>query len=113
MLSKEEFIDILRFMSKKHKQEDKFCGVLEELSGNGSFAETFIYSEYEEKLRELLRNVLHDEDDDLGYFLYELNGIDDVDIIVPDEECPRWEDKIMYNSASSLYDYLASNYKRC
>lgn len=112
MISKEEFIDVLRFISKKHKQEDKFCGVLEEMSGGESFAETFIYSEYEEKLRELLRNILHDEDDDIGYFLYELNGIDDVYIIVPDEKCPRWEDKIMYNSASSLYDYLARSYKR-
>lgn len=105
-MTKEQFIDMLRFMSKKYKQENKLCSVLEEMSDEACYSNAFVYSEYSEKLLELLMHILNDKDNDISYFLYELNGIDDVDIVVPDDKCPKWNDKILYNSASSLYDYL-------
>lgn len=107
MIAKEKFIDTLRFMSKKAAQENKLCTVLEEMSDDCGCANAFVYGEYSMKLLDLLRDSMMDKDDDIGYFLYELGGIDDVDIKVPEGQCPRWDDEVMYDSASSLYDYLA------
>lgn len=110
MIAKEKFIDALRFISKKAAQETKLCSVLEEMSnGQGGYATAFVYAEYSMKMLELLQDSLNDKDDDISYFLYELGGIDDVDIVVPDVKCPRWDDEVMYDSAASLYDYLVRN----
>lgn len=112
MLTKKQFIDMLKFMSKKNKQQDAFCGMLEDMSANSGYVTSFIYSEYEEKLLDLLRDNLDDIDDDISYFLYELGGIADIDTIIPNEKCPTFNDGILYNSAATLYDYLISKQKK-
>lgn len=112
MLTKEQFIDTLKFMSEKYEQQNKFSSLLEEMSNNSGMVCAFIYAGYDHVLLDLLKTTLNDKDDDISYFLYELDGIIDIDKVIPDKDCPRWEDKILYNSASTLYDYLISNYKR-
>ena len=60
-------------------------------------------SEYEAKMLELLGELLHDKNDDISYFLYDLDAVNEKDLIVPQDKCE------LYNSPDTLYDYLIKN----
>lgn len=101
IISKEKFVEILKFMREQSIKQDKFITVLEELSPN-SYCDCFLFSAYENKLIDLLMIMLDDTDEDISYFLYELNWINKEEV----ESSVKEGDKLLYNSPETLYDYL-------
>ena len=70
-LSKTEFTTLIKFITCKHKQETKFCKVLEELSNEAGFCDAFIYTEYEAYLIKLLHQLMNDKQGWIEYWLYD------------------------------------------
>lgn len=106
MITRDKFKDLLLFIQDQVKKELTFMNALESLSP-GEYVNAFIYDQYEQKVIELLENMFNDKSEDIQYFLYELDAENYDNMIVPDEKCPRDKDnKILYNSPETLYDYL-------
>ena len=106
LISKEEFIEYLEFIKDQSDKQLNFMNALEAMCP-GEYVNTFLYSEYEHRLVQLLKNILNDTEDDIEYFLYELSAYDYDHLIVPDEKCPTDKNnKILYNSPETLYNYL-------
>ena len=102
MISKERFIEILKFIQNQESKQDKFIEALELLSP-GSYVDAFIYSEYAQVLIDILSEMFNDENGDIEYFLYELDAINNENLTIPSDLCPY------YNSPDTLYDYLVNN----
>ena len=102
MISKERFIEILKFIQDQENKQNKFIEALELLSP-GSYVDAFIYSEYAQVLIDILAEILHDEDGDIEHFLYEYDAINNENLVIPSGLDPY------YNSPATLYDYLVNN----
>ena len=70
-LSKAEFVEYLNFIVNKHKQECKFCDVLEKISDGGGRADVFLYANYETRLINLLTKIMDDKDKWIEYWAWE------------------------------------------
>lgn len=108
MISKETFIKTLEFIKKKSEQENDFQLALEKLSDEEGYYAPSIYSEYSMMLVKVLGEALNDVDDDIGYFIWELDAFDYPNMKVPEEKCPMYNDKVIYSSPETLYDYLTT-----
>lgn len=109
MITKEEFIDVLKFIKEMRDKQTNFCSVIETLSSSDSYCDIFIYDRYEEQLYKLLSNMFNDELDELGYFLFESNALDNgfkCSPVIRTEE--DGTERVLYDSAETLYDFLIS-----
>ena len=106
MLSKEEFIKTLEFIKDTRVKENKFVEVLETLSPN-NYCNCSLYDEYDDKLINVLESMFEDSYHDISYFIYDCNGLDEKYFDV--EKCPKEDEKYLYTSIETLYDYLISN----
>lgn len=106
MLSKEEFIKTLEFIKDTRVKENKFVETLELLSPN-TYCDCYLYGEYEDKLINVLESMFEDSCNDISYFIYDCNGLDNKYFDV--KRCPKEKGKYLYKSIETLYDYLISN----
>ena len=104
VISKEDFVSYMNFIEKKQLLQNKFCSVLEELSEN-CYCDAFIYSDYEEKLVNLLTQIMEDESELITYKLYEFDQFDAAQKAKQLKETPEVE------TWETVYDYLIENIK--
>lgn len=113
LLSKEEFKQALMDVSDLVYKEDLLCGVLESLTDSAEPVCAFIYSQPIDMILKLLGKMMDDENDEIGYFLYDLDAIDAKDLSVDPNKCPTdpLGGKTPYHDADTLYDYLTGGGK--
>lgn len=113
LLSKEEFKKVLKDVSDLFHKEDMFCAALESLTNNNEPVTAFIYTQPIDMVMKLLGKMMNDEDDDIGYFMYELDAINTDDFHINPDKCPTESDgkTILYHDADTLYDYLTKGKK--
>lgn len=102
MISKERFVELLNFIRIQNIKQENFIKALEELSP-GTYCDCLCYSEYESMLLNLMKEVLNDKDDDIYYFLWDTDWINNN---FDESKCPKVRNKVIYNSPETLYDYL-------
>lgn len=108
ILTKQKFIDYINFIKTQYKNQDKFLDGLEALCP-ACICDAFIYEDYQNKLLDLLSEIMQDNGDDIGFFLFEADYIDLDEKDLNLEMFPRDEnDNPYYTSLSTLYDYLES-----
>lgn len=95
VIKKEQFVAAINLIEESRKKQDTFIAALETLSP-ATYCDCFLYADYEQKMIELLQLILDDIEDDIGYFLYEVE---------PEERAVA---KKQYQSAENLYDYLTT-----
>ena len=115
MITKEDFVDAIHFIQQQEKKADKFMTALEELCPD-NIINAFIYADYEAQLLHILGAALNDTNDEIGYYLYELGGIDQ-DVTVDnhwEHVCfpTNEEGEYIYTSLDTLYDYLIIDYDK-
>ena len=101
LFTREEFVEYIRFIQEQDEKQLKFIDALEALAP-GEYCNVFIYSEYQNKLLELIQRALNDENDDIGYKMYEF------DQFSPREKESQLEETPWLESWETLYDYLAN-----
>ena len=107
VLSKKEFINTLKFIKDRRNKEERFISALESLSPS-TYCDCFIYNEYEEKLINLLEVMFEDDNHDISYFIYDLDGLNKLN----KKHCPKYgNNKYLYTSIETLYDYLVKEMK--
>lgn len=93
ILTKEEFVGYIDFIREQNQKQDRFIDAPEDM------------------LVELIRKILKDKDDDIGYLLYDMDyagkGWKDISRLPRDDN-----GNVLYNSPETLYDYLVSNMKK-
>lgn len=103
MITKEQFLDYINFIKIKRTQQDKLCAILEELCP-GEYCNTFIFTEYEDKLVDLLAHLFNDTTKLIEYKLYEFDDwVSEKEKerqIIETPEVETWD---------SVYDYLIKN----
>lgn len=108
-LTKEEFREQLKRLQHYYHKQDKFCTCLEDIT-NENIIPAFIYTEPMNDIIVLLVKMFNDKNDDINYFLYELDAIDSDTLTVSIDKCPEYEDgSALYHDVDSLYDYLSKN----
>ena len=105
MITKERFVKLLKFIKAQGKKQEKFVHALEELSPK-SYCDCYLYAEYETELVHLLSEILNDDTDDIGHFLYDLDWLNKSKI--EKEKLPQIDGKTIYSSPETLYDYLVN-----
>lgn len=101
MIKKSTFEDIVDFMLKQSKKEDEFCDFLTDLVGSEyGHCTAYIYTRYEDKMLRLLNEVMEDDDNWIGYYIYDFNSFSPKDKEEQLKETPFLE------SPGKLYDYL-------
>lgn len=110
MLSKEEFINALKDIQDLSSKEDSFCTLLENMGQEGETVCAFIYNKPINTILRLLGDVLEDKDDDIGYFLYDMDAISNPDLKpeMPDRVPTDFTGKGLYPDVENLYDYLVN-----
>lgn len=106
MLSKKQFVETINFIKREREKEREFVRMLEKLSP-GSYCDCYLYDEYEQKMIELLENMFEDNMHDISYFCYDCNGLDKFE----KKNCPKVNNKYLYNSLETLYNYLVKEMK--
>ena len=102
LLTKEEFVDYLKFIYRQEELEKEFVHVLEKLCP-GNYCDCWLFNEYAEKYRELIEKLMNDQYGDIKYFLFELE---------------RGKTKsftytsMPYHNEEELYDYLVKESER-
>lgn len=113
ILKKEQFKDILKQIQQLYNKQNKFCDCLEDLSGEKMIT-AFIYEQPINLILNLLSKIFNDTEDEIGYFLFELNAVDLEDenmAVISDKEDLSPKDingNPLYTDADTLYDYLIS-----
>lgn len=103
-MTKETFVKTIDFILKAREQEDKFCNILRELSGNEFYCDAYIYSGYENLVVDILRKDFDDRDDNIGYYLYEY-------LDFPEEaKKEQLKETPWFESVETLYEYLKSEW---
>lgn len=104
MIRKDDFVNSINALLKQAERDEDVNEALNVICNNEhSFcvAETSII--VTTALLDLLRNLINDEDDYIGWWLYE-----DVDKIITD----AFGNKIEIDTPEKLYDFLVNNYKQ-
>ena len=100
MITKEKFLEIIEFINKKNQQQEDLAKAFEAMCP-GLYTDTLVYSEYEDKILELLTIMLDDDTGLISYKLYEFDTfLDDetkAEQIKETPEVETWE---------KVYDYL-------
>ena len=104
LFTKEEFVEYINFIKTQDEKQLLFIEALEALAP-GNYCDAFIYTDYENKLLELLQKALHDENDDIGYKLWEFDQFNE------EEKKRQLEETPWLESWEALYDHLAENIK--
>lgn len=109
MISKEYFVKTLNFLKNKDKLQEKFMSVLEEMSP-GSYCDCFIYSEFTDKIIELLETLMDDTGHEISYFLYDAGWLTSNKNDILKKYQPKsigdGYERILYTNPETLYDYL-------
>lgn len=71
LLTKEEFVNYLKFIYEQEEKEKQFVKSLENLCP-GNYCDCWLFNDYAEKYRELLERLMNDRYGDIKYFLFEL-----------------------------------------
>lgn len=93
-LTKDEFINYMNFIYEQNDKQEQFVKALESLCP-GNYCDCWLFNEYTEKYLELLKKLMNDKNDDILYFLYEL-----------EQGQSKFFENIPYNNEEELYDYL-------
>ncbi len=101
MISKENFVKYMKFIEAKQLQENKLADILEEMSPTFR-CDALVYADYEENFLELLREVMQDKTDLIGYKMYEFDQFDEEEKAKQLLETPEVE------SWETVYDFLTS-----
>ena len=104
LFTKEEFVNYINFIKEQDEKQLVFINALETLAP-GEYCNVFIYTEYENKLLALIQKVLNDENDDIGYKMWEFDNFSDQEKAEQLKETPWLE------SWEALYDHLVENMK--
>ena len=102
LFTKEEFIDYINFVKKQDEKQLVFIDTLEMLAP-GNYCDAFIYSDYEAKFLEVLQKALHDENDEIGYKMWEFDQFN------AEEKERQLKETPWLESWEALYDHLAEN----
>lgn len=94
-LTKEEFMDCLYFIYGQEAKQEQFVQALENLCP-GNYCDCWLFNEYAEKYIELLQKLMNDKNDDIRFFLYEM-----------ERGKSKSYPNALYHNESELYDYLA------
>ena len=100
--TKEDFIEYINFIKDIQEKQENFISALEALSPS-CYCDAFIYAGYENKLLNLIQKILHDENDDINYKMWEFDQFDDKEKAEQLKETPWLE------SWEALYDHLVEN----
>lgn len=100
MLKKETFLEAIATIKRHREKEDKFHDGLQAVSPD-TYNDTFLYTDYEAEIVELLVEAMDDKDEVIPYFIYELEfGTSKQLGLFVDQE------KIDLSSAEKVYEYL-------
>lgn len=111
MIELQEFKDYLLFIRDCRVKEEAFMEALENLSPE-NHCDCYLYSRCEEKIISLLKEIFNDRNNEIDYFIYDLNGLENKSLVVEDKmKCPTYGLKdggecMLYYSADTLYEYL-------
>lgn len=110
-LTKEEFIKTLKEMQSLNRKQNAFCECLENITED-AIIPAFIFSRSIDIMHNLLVKMFDDKEDDIGYFLYELDAINSEDLKIEKNRAPAYlSGDSLYDDADSLYDYLVRRKK--
>lgn len=110
-LTKEEFIKTLKEMQDLNRKQDNFCRCLESMV-DGEIIPAFIFSKSLDLIQNLLVKIMDDKEDDIGYFLYDMDAINSENLKIEKDKAPAYlSGTILYDDADSLYDYLTRRKK--
>lgn len=107
MISKEKFVEIIEKLRKTNDLQDFIQKTINESGIDSDFiyGHSFVIA-HEEIVVDLLTVIMNDDDDDIGYFIYELDyGRNWEPGYVTDKD---GNDIDAFQSADKLYDYLIS-----
>lgn len=102
MLTKQEFVDAIKFIKQQHEKEDKLHEALRDIAPD--IQGDFIFAEFEDKFVTLLKKAMElpEINDDIGYFIYELNfGVNYKPGMITENGYD-----IDFSSAEAVYDYI-------
>ena len=105
-LTKEQFVHYINFIKERKEKVDQINDLFTEEFEDSIF---YPYARYETELVSLLENVFNDvEDDNIGYFIYELD-FGELDFA---SECITEKDgtTVSLTSPEELYDYLVKTH---
>jgi len=102
LFTKEEFVNYINFIKEQDEKQFVFIKALEGLAPN-EYCNVFLYAEYEAKLLGLLQKALNDENDNIGYKLWEFDQFN------PEEKARQLEETPWLESWEMLYDHLVEN----
>ena len=110
-LTKEEFIKTLKEMQTLNRKQDDFCKCLENITED-AIIPAFIFSRSIDIIQNLLVKIMDDKEDDIGYFLYDMDAINSENLKGKKQNAPMYKSgTILYDDADSLYDYLTRRKK--
>lgn len=104
-MTKELFVSTLKFIQKKTEQDCRLSDLLEEMYQDGK-CNALVSAEACNLIIHLLEDAMHDEDNDIAYFLYQAEALFEKDLVISSRRAPHDHGKILYNSPETLYDYL-------
>lgn len=103
-ITKEEFVSYINFIKERGEKMDELNKVFTDEFEDSIF---YPYPKYETKLVNLLKSVMHDEYDDIEYFIYELNfGEKYEDGMIREKDGTL----IDFSTAGNVYDYLVKGF---
>ena len=102
LFTKKEFIGYIKFIQDQDKKQLKLIDALESLVP-GEYVNAFIFTEYENKLLELIQKALNDENDEIGYKMWEFDQFN------PEEQERQLKETPWLKSWGDLYDHLVEN----
>lgn len=112
MISKKTFCETLSLIQKKAKRENEFNDAIFALTTYPNSPDYLdIYGEYEDGILNLLSEAMGLSDikqDQLMYFVYDMNFGEDKTSQPPYIEKHDGEKKYLFTDIESLYDYLVS-----
>jgi hypothetical protein len=94
LLTKKEFINCLNFIYEQEEKQEQFVKALENLCP-GNYCDCWLFNDYAEKYTELLKKLMDDKNDDIRYFLYDM-----------ERGKARDYAHTAYHNEEELYDYL-------
>lgn len=110
-LTKEEFIKTLKEMQTLNRKQDDFCKCLENITED-AIIPAFIFSRSIDIIHNLLVKIMDDKEDDIGYFLYDMDAINSENLKIEKDRAPAYlSGDILYEDADSSYDYLVRRKK--
>lgn len=104
ILTKKEFVDYIDFIKERDEKMEQINNLFTEEFEDSVF---YPYFRYESKLVGLLKTVMHDEGDWIGYFIYDRDYGRDLKFgdVMDSDGTP-----IPMSTVEELYDFLINEY---